>query len=53
MENNSIRWEWTQPYTTWQPMANHAQTRDEVVEQKLATEDLAEARAVLARIMAL
>ena len=51
MNKHAIVWEWTQPYTTWQPMANHAQTRDEVVEQKLATEDLAEARAVLARIM--
>ena len=53
MKNNSIKWEWTQPYTTWQPMANHAQTRDEVVEQELKIEDLVEARAVLARIMAL
>jgi len=51
MENNSIRW--TVPYTAWQPMANYAQSKDEVVEQKLATEDLAEARAVLKRIMAL
>ena len=51
MENNSIRW--TVPYTAWQPMWNYAQTRDEVVEQKLETEDLSEARAVLARIMAL
>ena len=49
MENNSIRW--TVPYTAWQPMANYAQSKDEVVEQKLATEDLAEAREVLARIM--
>ena len=52
MENNSIKWKWTQPYTTWQPMANYAQTQEQVVEQKLATEDLVEARAVLARIMA-
>ena len=51
MENNSIKWEWTQPYTTWQPMANHAQTHNEVIEQELTTQDLAEARAVLARIM--
>jgi hypothetical protein len=49
MENNSIRW--TVPYTAWQPMANYVQTKDEVVEQKLATEDLAEAQEVLARIM--
>jgi hypothetical protein len=33
-------------------MANYAQTQEQVVEQKLATEDLTEARAVLARIMA-
>ena len=51
MENNSIRW--TVPYTAWQPMANYAQTKEQVVEQKLETEDLAEARAVLKRIMAL
>ena len=51
MENNSIRW--TVPYTAWQPMANYAQSKDEVVEQKLATQDLTEARAVLKRIMAL
>jgi len=51
MENNSIRW--NVPYTAWQPMLNYAQTRDEVVEQKLATEDLTEACAVLKRIMAL
>lgn len=49
MENNSIRW--TVPYTAWQPMLNYAQTKDEVIEQKLETEDLAEARAVLERIM--
>ena len=49
MENNSIRW--NVPYTAWQPMANYAQSKDEVVEQKLATEDLSEAREVLARIM--
>ena len=51
MENNSIRW--TVPYTAWQPMANYAQTKEQVVEQRLETEDLSEARAVLARIMAL
>lgn len=51
MENNSIRW--NVPYTAWQPMPNYAQTRDEVIEQKLATEELAEAREVLARIMSL
>jgi hypothetical protein len=49
MESNSIRW--TVPYTAWQPMLNYAQTKEQVIEQKLATEDLAEARAVLARIM--
>ena len=48
--NYSIRW--TVPYTAWQPMANYAQTQEQVVEQKLATEDLTEACAVLARIMA-
>jgi hypothetical protein len=32
-------------------MANHDQTKDEVIEQKLQTQDLSEARAVLARIM--
>jgi hypothetical protein len=53
MENNSIRWEWTQPYTAWQPMANYAHTHNETIEQELETEDLVEARAVLARIMAL
>jgi hypothetical protein len=51
MENNSIRW--TVPYTAWQPMANYAQTKEQVVEQRLETEDLSEAQAVLARIMAL
>ena len=51
MEKNSIVWSWTQPYTAWQPMSNHAQTQDEVIEQKLQTQDLSEARAVLARIM--
>jgi hypothetical protein len=51
MENNSIRW--TVPYTAWQPMANYAQTQEQVVEQRLETEDLSEARAVLARIMAI
>ena len=51
MENNSIRW--TVPYTAWQPMANYAQTKEQVVEQKLEPEDLAEAQAVLKRIMAL
>ena len=51
MENNSIRW--NVPYTAWQHMPNYAQTRDEVIEQKLATEELAEAREVLARIMSL
>jgi len=51
MENNSIRW--TVPYTAWQPMANYAQTQEQVVEQRLETEDLSEAQAVLARIMAL
>ena len=51
MENNSIRW--NVPYTAWQPMLNYAQTQDEVVEQKLETQDLSEARAVLARIMSL
>jgi hypothetical protein len=50
MENNSIRW--TVPYTAWQPMLNYAQSKDEVIEQRLETEDLTEARAVLARIMA-
>jgi len=49
MDPYSIRW--TQPYTTWQPMATHGQTQEQVVEQKLATEDFAEAREVLARIM--
>lgn len=49
MENNSIRW--NVPYTAWQPMLNYAQTKEQVIEQKLATEDLSEARAVLARIM--
>ena len=53
MENNSVRWRWTQPYTAWRPMSNYAQTLDEVIEQQLETEDLTEARAVLARIMAL
>ena len=51
MENNSIRW--TVPYTAWQPMLNYAQTKEQVIEQKLETEDLTEARVVLARIMAL
>lgn len=51
MEKNSIVWSWTQPYTAWQPMASHDQTKDEEIEQKLATQDLTEARAVLARIM--
>jgi hypothetical protein len=51
MENNSIRW--TVPYTAWQPMLNYAQTKEQVIEQKLATEDLSEAREVLARIMVL
>ena len=51
MEKHSIVWEWTQPYRSWQPMANHGQTQDEVIEQKLQTQDLSEARAVLARIM--
>ena len=51
MENNSIRW--TVPYTAWQPMLNYAQSKDEVIEQRLETEDLSEAQAVLARIMAL
>jgi hypothetical protein len=32
-------------------MSNHAQTHDEVIEQKLQTQDLNEAREVLARIM--
>jgi len=49
MENNSIRW--NVPYTAWQPMLNYAQTKEQAIEQKLATEDLSEARAVLARIM--
>ena len=49
MEPYSIRW--TVPYTAWQPMLNYAQTKEQVIEQKLATEDLSEARAVLARIM--
>ena len=49
MENNLIRW--TVPYTAWQPMLNYAQTKEQVIEQKLATEDLSEAREVLARIM--
>jgi len=49
MEPYSIRW--TVPYTAWQPMANYAQTQEQVVEQKLATKDFAEAREVLARIM--
>ena len=53
MEMNSIIWSWTQPYTAWQPMANYAQSTDEAIEQKLTTEDLAEAQALLARIMAL
>jgi hypothetical protein len=53
MEKHSIVWEWTQPYRSWQPMANHGQTQDEVIEQKLQTQDLAEAQALLARIMAL
>ena len=51
MNKHAIVWEWTQPYTTWQPMANHAQTQEQVIEQKLDIEDLAEAREVLARIM--
>lgn len=49
MESYSIRW--TVPYTAWQPMANYAQTQEQVIEQKLKTEDLAEAREVLAKIM--
>ena len=49
MEKNSIRW--TVPYTAWQPMLNYAQTQEQVIEQRLETEDLTEARAVLARIM--
>ena len=49
MENNSIRW--NVPYTAWQPMLNYAQTKEQAIEQKLATEDLSEAREVLARIM--
>ena len=53
MENNSTQWTWTQSYTTWQPMANYAQTRNEVIEQELTTQDLDDARAVLARIMSL
>jgi hypothetical protein len=32
-------------------MANYAQTQEQVVEQKLATKDFAEACEVLARIM--
>ena len=53
MEKHSIVWSWTQPYTAWQPLTNPAQPQDEVIEQKLQTQDLDEARAVLARIMAL
>ena len=53
MEMNSIIWSWTQPYTAWQPMTMPTQPQDEVIEQKLQTQDLNEARAVLARIMAL
>jgi hypothetical protein len=53
MENNSTKWQWTQPYTAWQPMTNHAHTRNEAVEQELEINDLVEAQAVLARIMAL
>ena len=52
MNKHAIVWEWTQPYTTWQPMANYAHTHNEAIEQELDTEDLVEARAVLARIMA-
>ena len=51
MEKHSIVWEWNQPYRSWQPMANYGQTQDEVIEQKLQTQDLSEAREVLARIM--
>jgi hypothetical protein len=53
MEKHSIVWSWTQPYTAWQPLTNPAQPQDEVIEQNLQTQDLIEARAVLARIMAL
>ena len=53
MEKHSIVWEWTQPYSSWQPMSNHARTQDEAIEQKLQTQALTEAREVLARIMAL
>jgi hypothetical protein len=53
MEMNSIVWSWTQPYTAWQPLANPAQSQDEVIEQKLQTHNLNEVREVLARIMAL
>jgi hypothetical protein len=53
MEKHSIVWSWTQPYTAWQPLTNPAQPQDEVIEQKLQTHNLNEARAVLARIMAL
>ena len=51
MQNYSFRW--TQPYTTWQPVTTQAQPQEQVIEQDLDEQDLAEAREVLARIMSL
>ena len=52
MESKNLL-QWTVPYTNWQPMVNWVQTQEQEIEQKLKTDDLDEAREVIARIMAL
>ena len=47
LNNHPVIWSWRQPYYSWQPMSLTSMMADQEVT------DVTEARAVLARIMAL